>query len=249
MEEEQPDGGVHIYANNDGHCPISITMSFDQIKNFKANKELPYTTTIPSKADKHLVLELARENPSRGGGYSFGYTYNFGDAINASHDDTEVYLLPYKKGIRSLMGQGPNGRFSHKGIYAYDFNLDEGTPVLAARSGKVVMVREDSNEGCRSSKCQDKANYVIILHDDGSMAHYGHLKHRGVLVDEGQRVAQGQAIAMSGNTGWSSGPHLHFEVYIPRKTGQESVPLQFYTDDGPARLVEGKHYLSTGVKS
>ena len=87
-------------------------------------------------------------------------------------------------------------------------------------------------------------NYVLIRHDDGTMGHYCHLQQHGCLVKPGQRVSVGEPIAHSGNTGFSSGPHLHFCVF-KTKNGREreSIPVKFQTaQDGLAILAEGHTY-------
>src|SRR5690625_5722784 len=66
-----------------------------------------------------------------------------------------------------------------------------------------------------------RANFVRILHDDGSMALYAHLDYGGVSVRDGQRVKRGQRIGRSGNTGFSTGPHLHFVVQVNRSRSEE----------------------------
>src|SRR5258708_31582232 len=57
-------------------------------------------------------------------------------------------------------------------------------------------------------------NYLVIKHDDGTFGVYWHMEHNGVLVSVGQKIAQGEEIALSGNTGNSSAPHVHFDARI-----------------------------------
>ena len=91
-------------------------------------------------------------------------------------------------------------------------------------------VEEDFNRGGTDwKKFADKANHVRILHDDGTMAVYAHLDLASVSVRPGARIRAGQKIARSGNTGFSTGPHLHF--VIQQNTGMKliSVPFKFQT--------------------
>jgi hypothetical protein len=87
-------------------------------------------------------------------------------------------------------------------------------------------------------------NYVLIQHEDGTVAHYCHLQKGGCLVKPGQKVATGDAIAHSGNTGFSTGPHLHFCVFKTRDGRQRvSVPVKFRTaTDQAVTLVSGRSY-------
>ena len=122
--------------------------------------------------------------------------------------------------------QGPNGRVSHfgpRGRYAMDIAMPEGTPIIAAREGVVVKTQNSqSGRGPNPS-----GNFVRILHPDGTMGVYLHLMRGSVMVAEGQRVRQGQMLAKSGNTGNSTGPHLHFVVQRNVGLALESIPYRF----------------------
>ena len=75
----------------------------------------------------------------------------------------------------------------------------------------------------------DKGNFIEIQHDDGTVAHYHHLRLMGVRVEKGQRVEQGELIGLSGNTGYSTGPHLHFAVTKLDSLGESAsieIPIQ-----------------------
>ena len=135
------------------------------------------------------------------------------------------YPLPWRGGPFRL-SQGPNGSFSHtdsKSRYAMDIAMPEGTPIIAARSGRVVKTEnEQVGRGNDAS-----GNFVRVRHDDGSEAVYLHLKQGSVSVRAGQRVAVGSPLALSGNTGNSSGPHLHFVVQRATEAGLVSIPYEF----------------------
>ena len=78
--------------------------------------------------------------------------------------------------------QGYGGLFSHSYIAAIDFEMPIGTAVCAAREGVIFSYKDDSDEGGVFSKYKNKANYIIIKHNDGSFGCYWHLKRNGVLV-------------------------------------------------------------------
>jgi len=143
------------------------------------------------------------------------------------------YKLPYPSGTTWTVTSG-NGNNGHVGIsqYAWDFGMSSNAVVVASRSGRVTKIKEDSNSGCRYYSCANQGNYVVVDHGDGTQALYLHLAYRGVtpFVSLNQSVCQGQPIAYSDNTGWSTGPHLHFQVE-QTSTGWWSQSVAIAFDD------------------
>ena len=154
-------------------------------------------------------------------------------SINAKHDNNTRYSSPLQPVGAYPIVQGFNGSFSHTGAsrYALDFAAPIGTPVLAARGGVVVDIKSDSNQGGDTPEYAKYANYVVILHNDGTTGEYYHLKYQGVVVARGQPVQKGQLIGYTGSTGFSSLPHLHFGIYLARyHGGYQSVPFKLEED-------------------
>lgn len=138
---------------------------------------------------------------------------------------SEVYPLPWRGGPFRI-SQGANGAYSHntrQGRYAIDIAMPEGTPVIAARAGQVLAARD----GQLGRAGNSSGNYLRIRHEDGSMGVYLHLQNGSLQVKVGDWVALGAPLGRSGNTGNSTGPHLHFAVQ--RQVGglMESVPFAF----------------------
>ena len=177
--------------------------------------------------------------------FSCGVQHHFASGSEATADTSYVYALPYPKGKKYLLVQGYNSWFSHRGRLNLDFIMKKGSPVLAARGGVVVSVQESFTKGGRSRKYLRKGNYVTVRHDDGSQAYYGHLAHNGALVNVGDTVRQGQEIALSGSTGYSALPHLHFVVWGPTPKGRSQLPTRFRTNKGIKYLRPGRWYKAT----
>jgi murein DD-endopeptidase MepM/ murein hydrolase activator NlpD len=176
-----------------------------------------------------LVADISVTDPLRGGDFELTLDGMPGDP--ASRPQDYDYRLPFDYG-RVRVDQGPGGRFSHgdaQNLHAVDFAVPEGTRIVAAREGLVMQVESDFDKaGLNREKYGGRANFIRILHSDGSMALYAHLRAEGVQVRVGQYVRKGQYIGLSGNTGFSTAPHLHFVVQANRGMRLESVPFRMF---------------------
>lgn len=181
-----------------------------------------------------LVFLCAESNAQTQQDYSIRQLKN-GAFVN---DATYIYALPFQKGTKVYLVQAYDSKFSHRGENALDFKIKEGTLVCAAREGKIIAARSDSEKGGLKPENLSDGNYISIQHIDGSVAHYWHLKQDGVLVAVGDTVTIGQPIGYSGNTGYSAFPHLHFEVV---QNGSQ-LPTRFKTKRGDRYLRPSKVY-------
>lgn len=244
--EDDGKGTYHFYAANRTPIPQTIQLSFPILTNLKPSESVPHVFVVKAGTTRLPVMSLSPIDRAKSWRYKYQYNYFEGDVLNARHDSKQKYLFPFEHGKKFNLSQGYNGPTTHKGKNALDFTMEIGTPVCAARDGTVVGVKEDSNEGGPSKLYDGRGNFVKILHDDGTFALYLHLKQHGAAVSPGDRVTAGQVIGYSGNTGRSSGPHLHFAVSIPTREGLETVKTLFTNHDGKAVLAEaGKFYYST----
>jgi len=164
-----------------------------------------------------------------------------------SDDSSYIYSLPFENRKKVFLVQAYESKvFSHKNERALDFKVKTGTKVCAARAGIVISVRKDSDKGGLKKENLSDGNYVSIQHNDGSVAHYWHLEKDGAMVNAGDTVKTGQCIGLSGNTGYSSFPHLHFEVQGYDVTGNyKQLATRFRTNKGVIYLRPGKFYRTT----
>lgn len=173
-------------------------------------------------------------------------TYSVEELKNGKfRDDTSyIYTLPFEHRKKVFLVQGYESMFSHKGERALDFKVKTGTKICAARGGVVIATRADSDEGGLKPDNLSDGNYIFIRHDDGSEANYWHFKKEGVLVNVGDTIKTGQVIGLSGNTGYSAFPHLHFEVRgtDPATGKYAQLATRFYTQRGVIYLRPGKFY-------
>jgi murein DD-endopeptidase MepM/ murein hydrolase activator NlpD len=135
--------------------------------------------------------------------------------------ESSPYKLPWQAGVSRILSQGNRSFTSHQGLhlYAWDFVMPIGTEILAARNGVVIEIEQQlSTVGLRG-------NYILIRHIDGEISGYFHIQHNGASVKVGDQVIQGQEIALSGMTGQTTLPHLHFVVFNSEQTA--SVPISF----------------------
>ena len=224
------DRGSHYEVSVRNHAPgpMQVHLGLARASNLRAVPALPLEAVLPAGTQR-VLARLYPLDPRQESRFDLDLRQLPGDP-RARPADVE-YRLPFDH-QQVRIDQAFGGRFSHadaENRYAVDFALPEGTPVLAAREGVVLQVESDfSGTGLDRERYGGRANYVRILHADGSMALYAHLKPEGVLVRVGQRVRQGQQIALSGNTGFSTAPHLHFVVQANAGMHLASIPFRMF---------------------
>jgi len=234
---EDADGRHLAWAENLLDGPIEVMLHAENGA-VVGEPALPARATVPAHA-RTLVAYVAPAGPGRTRTFRLGLEAVPGDP-NASPRDVE-YGYPLRTDTLRIE-QGWAGNFSHtdaENRHAVDFAVPTGTPVVAARDGVVMQLESEFDEtGLDADRDSGRANFVRILHDDGSMAVYAHLAPDGARVRTGQRVRRGQAIALSGNTGYSGGPHLHFVVQVNRGMRLESIPFRMFGPRGILRFDE-----------
>lgn len=138
--------------------------------------------------------------------------------IPASFSPKEAIVSPVSGRYSSYYGYRTNPITGNNTLHTgLDIAASQGTKIKAAYSGVVRKVGEDSRSG----------KYLYLTHANGSETLYCHCSK--ILVDEGAVIRRGETIALVGSTGWSTGPHLHFEIH---KNGERLDPLPFLKNDG-----------------
>ncbi len=222
LETRKHDAGETLLVRNDLFAPVDIELKLENVENAVGAPTKPIRWVLPPRSQIRLAT-LAPRDASKPLKYTPKLRHALGDPRLIPKP--YKYPLPWRGGPFRLT-QGANGQYSHftpKGRYAVDIAMPEGTPIVAARGGMVVKI-----ENQQSGRGNNPAgNFVRILHDDGTMGVYLHLMKGSVAVREGQRVETGTRIARSGNTGNSTGPHLHFVVQRNVGLAIESIPFDF----------------------
>jgi murein DD-endopeptidase MepM/ murein hydrolase activator NlpD len=155
------------------------------------------------------------------------------------NDTSYIYWLPYMAGKKFFLAQAANSHMSHRDELSLDFKMKKGSEICAAREGVVIEVKEDSDKGGLKDEFLSQGNHIIIRHIDGSIAQYWHLEKDGAFVNPGDTVQKGQLIGLSGNTGYTAFPHLHFQV--KNKEGKQ-ILTRFLTRKGIIYLRPAKWY-------
>ncbi|MBK5526704.1 M23 family metallopeptidase [Pseudomonas sp. TH06] len=222
LDIKKQKGADVVFVRNDLYAPVEVALAFTGMSNVRGAPAQTIRRVLPARSNTRLALLTAVS-----GGKPLVYTpqfqYSLGDPAGAAQ--SYRYPLPWRGGPFRL-SQGAEGQYSHfgpKNKYAMDIAMPVGTPIIAARAG--VVVKTENSQSGRGT--DPSGNFVRILHDDGTMGVYLHLKQGSVSVREGQRVTVGSPLALSGNTGNSSGPHLHFVIQRNSGAGLVSIPYQF----------------------
>ena len=226
-----------LIAHNEGPVTMTVYLTISGT-NVASDVAWPITKAIPAYTSVNLA-KLFPEDATKKITSVYSVSRQYGD-FRAVHSSEVHYRLPYMEGsafrITQAYGDPLTSHVGHHSQHAIDFAMPENTPVVAARGGIVADVTLEYEAGGISLDLRDKANSVVIVHDDGTVAQYAHLaKRAGTTVKVGDRVKAGVVIGYSGNTGYSSGAHLHFAVTKPEvladgRVAHVALPIKFYVD-------------------
>lgn len=234
VERRDSMSGSRLVVRNTYRCPVEIVIMLDQTLNVSA-PDGDTVRLVVGPDSEELALEIRPADPNQPMRFGYRYRYIPGEP-NAKHRPELPYKVPFSSGRSFTVSQAYPNQYTHKDVssrYAVDIAMPEGTAVFAARTGTVVdIATRFFQNGTDRRQFGARANHVRILHDDGSMAIYAHLQWDSIRVRPGDRVDRGEYIADSGNTGFSTGPHLHFDVQVNAGLSLTSVPFEFENVSG-----------------
>ncbi len=208
---EKVEGQTAIFVQNPLFAPIELLVKSDK-------ETVSFQGVIEAQSVQRVSTLEGRER--------YQYKWALGDP--AARHASSSYRFPVLQKGKYPISQGANGRFSHfqePNVYAVDVVMPVGTEIVAAREGTVISVKDDYHMSGRNGYFLDKANYVSVLHEDGTYATYAHLLMGSAQVKPGEQVELGQVLARSGSSGFSTGPHLHF--VIRKNVGMRTVSVPF----------------------
>lgn len=221
--------GAALHLLNELHCPAEVLIELVERDNVAETVAPAMHWVVPALADERIGVPAA--DSERPVVFRYRYAYVLGDPGAAHQPPATGYRAPFALARSFTVTQGFHGMATHASpanVYAVDIGMPIGTGVFAAREGVVVEIAYSNFAGGTDPEIDGpRANIVRVLHDDGTFGLYAHLDRASVRVRPGERVREGQYIADSGNTGFTTGPHLHFAVLRNRGFELVSVPFEF----------------------
>ncbi|WP_037348961.1 M23 family metallopeptidase [Sediminibacter sp. Hel_I_10] len=217
----QIDDSINISAINELHAPYQIAVeneNGDLGKTFVLN---PNDTVLLSKINSKVMdtLQILK---------TFKFKTAYGNPELIAYDSLYSYQPPFSRGKSYKILQGNSTNFTHNtdfSKYALDFKIPIGDTICAAREGFVVGVVSHNYKQGTNASYRDFANYITMYHNDGTFSQYVHLDTNGALIEVNDFVEVGEPIAISGHTGWSTEPHLHFAVFKSEPFKFVSIPF------------------------
>lgn len=227
--------------------PVEIELSLPVAENVISDPPLPARAVLQGQGEGRL-LKVKGDDLTKGFRYQLAYKTMIGPPLSDLPAPVDYYP-PFPLGMEFGISQGFDNDKTHnepQSQYAVDIVMPIGTPLLAARSGRVMDLQDHFHGAGQSDRFLARSNQIRILHDDGTMAVYAHLQPNSIRVRPGQLVGTGQWLANSGNTGFSSGPHLHFVIQLNAGMSLESIPFRFHQPQG-LTITPAQRMIISGV--
>lgn len=225
VENQGPARWYYGRQKRPGHVEVELRLV--DANNVETVPALPLRAVLAGDKRRLLVVVLPKD-PGADSSFGLGLKALPGKPLARAEVRAYRYARPVPVQFHEAIGQGFGGPTHQQpqSRYAVDFEVPDGTPVLAARGGLVIDVVDRFEAGGLDVALDGKANIVRVEHDDGSMALYAHLAPRSARVRIGERVVTGTRLGDSGHTGYASGPHLHFAVQVNEDFALTSIPFE-----------------------
>ena len=224
---------IQFYASNEFHAPVELMLALDVLENVERPPPDQSMRWLLPPRSQTALLQLNALDEAAAPDISYRFIYLYGDPQTVHRTD-RPYRAPFANAKKFMVSQAYPINVTHNTVdsyYAVDFTMPVGTDVYAARDGTVIEVASTNfRAGPDPEEQGASANLIRILHKDGTFAVYAHLNWNTIRVKPGDEVQRGEYIADSGNTGFSTGPHLHFVVLRNGGQRMESLPVVF---EGP----------------
>jgi murein DD-endopeptidase MepM/ murein hydrolase activator NlpD len=222
--------GMRLQVLNPHEGPITIYLDNVRLKNLIPNTGQQMEYWVINSQETVVVQEWTVKNRAEVMEADVRVRALPGvEGADRLHSVNQVYFMPFPDSAAVRFDQGFGGHQSHsspENFHALDFHAPIGTPVVAAREGVIVEQVLTYTQGAPDLALKHRANRIRIMHDDGTSALYAHLDPREPVFPIGARVGVGEVIGFLGNTGYSSGPHLHFVVQAPKNGKLTSLPYR-----------------------
>lgn len=229
---------IAVLYENKLLCPV-----FTKIENLK-NSTLDFVQSEAKETRELLKFNINEQDSiSILKTYKFKHYYGYHDVKKQAYDTFFNYALPFPKGKQYKIIQGYNGNFTHNtsfSRYTIDFKLNIGDTIVASRGGIVLKVIDKHNKQGTTEKYKPFGNYILIHHKDNTFSQYVHLKQHGALVKVGDTLRINQPLGLSGFTGLTTTPHLHFGVFKATTNGFVSIPIIIDS-------IPGKNYIKNKI--
>jgi murein DD-endopeptidase MepM/ murein hydrolase activator NlpD len=230
VSDERVGGEIRVIARNGLHAPVEVGLLIKSLSGVERPQfQGDLSWVVPARGAR-ILLRLPLVPGAAAPAVEYDFDFMPGDP-GAVHNAKDGYRAPFVAAANYPITQAYPDNVTHQSVdseYAIDIAMPVGTDVLAARGGVVFDVIGTNYRGGTDREAHlHAANIVRILHDDGTFAVYAHLNWNSIRVRPGERVQAGQYIADSGNTGFSSGPHLHFAVQRNAGMHIEALPVVF----------------------
>jgi len=235
VTHEFVDDSLRLTAANAYFAPVELILGIEELQNAARPDPQQSLRWVLEAQSETEIMSLAAIDNAGAPQIVYRYTWLAGDPAT-EHRPDRPYRAPFAVARGFTISQAFPHAVTHIGAdsrHAVDIVMPIGSGVYAARGGIVFEVTGTNfRGGVDPERDAAAANLVRILHDDGTYAEYAHLNWNSIRVKPGDTVSRGEYIANSGNTGFSSGPHLHFAVIRNLGLRVESVPVVFEGANG-----------------